>query len=265
LVFFHKNYRSVQAGLRRDTRGLALCALAAAMLTVACGGPSAGPTAPTTQNRSSPRSVPPPRIARTRYVAFGDSLTAGTTAPLALTALGAGLPESYPFKLRALLEGRYTADTFTIENEGRPAELVQSGALRLPGVLTANHPEVVILLHGVNDIVVFGTSAVTRTAGYLDTMARDARSAGAEVVLCTLPPQRPGGFRAGDATALALYNDAIRQIAAREGATLVDFERNFGDVRLIGSDGLHPTEDGYTRMAQLVFEALRARYEIASP
>ena len=209
--------------------------------------------------------MPPPRIARTRYLAFGDSLTAGTTSPLAVRALGAGLPESYPFKLRALLEGRYTADTFTIENEGRPAELVQSGALRLPGVLAANNPEVVILLHGVNDIVVFGTSAVTRTAGYLDTMARDARSAGAEVALCTLTPQRPGGFRAGDPAALALYNDAIRQIAAREGAMLVDFDRNFGDLRLIGSDGLHPTEDGYTRMAQLVFEALRARYEIVSP
>jgi len=249
----------------RDPRALALCALAAALLTAACGGSSAIPTAPTTQTQANSRSVPPPRISRTRYLAFGDSLTAGTIAPLALTTLGAGLPESYPFKLRALLEGRYTADTFTIENEGRPAELAQSGALRLPGVLAANNPEVVILLHGVNDIVVFGASAVTRTAGYLETMARDARSAGAEVVLCTLPPERQSGFRAGDPTALALYNDAIRQIAAREGATLVDFARNFGDLRLIGTDGLHPTEDGYTRMAQLLFEALRARYEIASP
>ena len=44
----------------------------------------------------------------------------------------------------------------------------------------------------------FGLGSVSRVAGYVNTMARDARFAGAEVVLCTLPPNRPGGFRAID-------------------------------------------------------------------
>src|SRR5262245_29733525 len=66
-----------------------------------------------------PQPVPPavPRISRTRFLAFGDSITAGTTSPSVTRAMGAGLPESYPFKLLALLQARYTAQTFTMENE----------------------------------------------------------------------------------------------------------------------------------------------------
>jgi lysophospholipase L1-like esterase len=42
----------------------------------------------------------------------------------------------------------------------------------------------------------------------------------------------------------------------------VDFETTV-DLSLIGADGLHPTEDGYVRMAQILFDALRQRYELA--
>jgi lysophospholipase L1-like esterase len=174
--------------------------------------------------------------------------------------MSAGLPQSYPFKLQQLLAARYFDQSFVIENEGKPAEGVEDGVFRLPSLLRAISPEVVILLHGVNDLTDVGLAGVPRVAEYLNTMARDARFAGADVVICTLPPQRPGGFRAADPTAIARYNQAVRDIARGEGALLVDFDRDM-DVNLIGADGLHPTEPGYQRMAQLVFDAFRLRYE----
>ena len=208
-----------------------------------------------------PPAPPAPRLVRSRFLAFGDSLTAGTTAPVAEGLMGAGLPQSYPFKLLDLLQARYRSQSFTVENEGRPGEGAQGGSRRLPDVLRAFGPEVVILMHGVNDITVFGRAAIGTAASFVNTMARDARFAGAEVVICTLPPQRSGGPRATDPGVLADYNAAIRDIARGEGATLVDFAAEFGDVRLIGADGLHPTEAGYNRMAQILLETLRRRFE----
>jgi lysophospholipase L1-like esterase len=249
----NRNYPGPAAA---DTRPAALCAIALAVSVAACGGTAALPTAAS----AATAPVPPVlRLTRTRFLVFGDSLTAGTTSP-AMTTLGAGLPESFPFKLLALLTARYAGQPIVVENEGRPAESAQSGALRLPGVLRALAPEVVILLHGVNDVTFYGTAGVGRTAEYLNTMARDARLSGAEVVICTLPPQRPGGGRAGDPAAIAAYNDALRDIARGEAALLVDFDRSITDLSLIGVDGLHPTEAGYARMAQLLAGALSLRY-----
>jgi hypothetical protein len=62
---------------------------------------------------------------------------------------------------------------------------------------------------------------------------------------------------------IAAYNIALRDVARGEGALLVDFEREV-DVSLIGLDGLHPTEAGYTRMAAVLFEAIRGRYELSA-
>ena len=176
--------------------------------------------------------------------------------------MGAGVPQSYPFKLQQLLTTRYTRQSVVVENEGRPGEAAADAVRRLPTALRATSPELVILLHGVNDVAVQGAASVARVAGYVNTMARDARFAGVQVVLCTLPPQRPGGFRAGDPAAIASYNQALREIARGEGAILVDFARDLGDLNFVGIDGLHLTEAAYTRMAQLLFDVIRSRFEL---
>jgi lysophospholipase L1-like esterase len=96
------------------------------------------------------------------------------------------------------------------------------------------------------------------------TMAHDAGVTGAQVVLCTLPPQRAGGSRAADAAAIGSYNQAIRDIARSEGAMLVDFAAAMTELNAIGADGLHPTEAGYARMAEILFNVLRASFEVSS-
>ena len=59
-------------------------------------------------------------------------------------------------------------------------------------------------------------------------------------------------------------NDRIRTTAAGEGAVLVDLHAALSaDVtRYIGIDGLHPTEAGYLRMAEVFFDAIRATLEV---
>jgi lysophospholipase L1-like esterase len=176
--------------------------------------------------------------------------------------MDAGLAQSYPFKLQGMLRARYATQTIDVANEGRPGEDAVDGSRRFPSVLRAAAPHVVILLHGGNDITFSGAAGVRRTADYLNTMAREARLYGSRVMLCTLLPQRAGGLRAGDPAAVAAYNRAVRDIARGEGAILIDFEALGFDLRLIGVDGLHPTEEGYTRMAQLIFDRARAAFEV---
>jgi lysophospholipase L1-like esterase len=246
------------------SRALFMVSVAAAMS--ACSGSPTAPT-PVRQSSDQPTAAPPapvpavPRIARTRYLAFGDSLTGGTTSP-AITTMGAGLPSSYPFKLQALLAARYRDQTIEMFNEGKGGEAAEDGVLRFPGVLQADAPEVVILLHGVNDVSFYGAKSIPRVAGYIQSMARDARQRGADVLICTEPPQRAGGSRAADPALISAYNRALRDVAVAEGAQLVDFE-TMVDLSLIGADGLHPTEDGYVRMAQILFDRLRQRYDPA--
>ena len=205
-----------------------------------------------------PPPTPPPVVSRTRFLAFGDSITAGTTSPAVQRTMSAGPPVSYPYKLQSMLAARYAAQTITVYNEGLPLEEASDAVRRLPRVLRDTTPEVLILLHGVNDLT--GPDVVPRTIGFMNTMVRDARLSGTTVFLCTLPPQRPGGMRAVDPAALASYNAALRTLAPAEGATLIDLAREL-DLSLIGVDGLHPTEAGNERMAQIFFAAIRAQFE----
>ena len=241
-------------------------------LTTACSSQSL-PTAPTPPlSQQPPITQPPttqpppvtPRTSRTRYLAFGDSITAGTTSPAVglFRTMSAGLPESYPFKLQAMLNGRYTAQSIQIENEGRPSEAAEDAVRRFPVTLRAANPEVVILLHGVNDVTFLGMPGVQRTAGYINTMAREARLLGKQVMICTLPPHRPGGFRAADPAVIAAYNRALRDVARGETAILVDLEALL-ELRFIGLDGLHPTDQGYTRLAEILFGQARTSFEVA--
>ena len=59
---------------------------------------------------------------------------------------------------------------------------------------------------------------------------------------------------------MARFNDAVKVMAAKKGAILVDVNAQFPES-LIGQDGLHPTEAGHQRLAEIYGEAVRVRYE----
>lgn len=219
-------------------------------------------------------NVTAPRLSRTRFLAFGDSVTAGEiTSPTGVTASGAPnytliiVPTaSYPSQLLSMLRARYTdqVSALSMVNSGVPGEWAQDGSQRLPGVLIAQRPEAVLLLEGSNDLGASGTTGVNSAWNAIDRMAKEIRNRGARVFLSTLPPPRPNGVRSIPASQVLALNDRIRQTAAGEGAVLVDAYAALSvDVpRYVGVDGLHLTEAGYQRLAELFFNAIRTDLEV---
>jgi lysophospholipase L1-like esterase len=218
--------------------------------------------------------VPVPVLSFTRFVAFGDSVTEGTTSPDPTTLL-LSLTESYPYKLEHLLAQRFLDQTITVSNRGRAGERASpDGVRRFPTVLDADRPEVVLLLDGFNDLLCAASTrppcgrndpfaAVPVIVGALEDMIRIARARGVGVLLANFPPQDPKGSRGDGAAAVPAINAAIARLAADERLVLVDLYNGLGGTptRSIGVDGLHPTETGYTKIANIWFEAIQHEYE----
>jgi lysophospholipase L1-like esterase len=208
----------------------------------------------------------PPRIGATRFVAFGDSMTEGKLALFGPSAIGdPGPPVGYVFKLKAMLEARYTAQPLSVTDEGLGGETTAAGLDRLMGVLIRDQPEVLLLLEGVNDLNGGHDAAIPGVVSNLRSMIRLARSRGVVVLIGTLLPERPGGFRALAPASIAPANSQIRPMALAEGAVMVDLFPVFDGHTdtLLGEDGLHPNDAGYTLMADTFFAAVKSRFEAA--
>jgi lysophospholipase L1-like esterase len=198
-----------------------------------------------------------------RFLAFGDSMTEGTTSPTFQSVLTAGLSQSYPYKLQDRLRARYTAQTVFVMNGGKAGERAMDGVRRLPDVISEAQPNVLLLMEGVNDLNAFGGDGIGPAVGALEEMTKFARARGISVFVATLPPQRPGGPKAVSEHLIGRFNNEIKRMAPEEGAFVVDLNAGF-DLSLIGADGLHPTEAGYARVAEIMFDAIRSRFERAA-
>lgn len=213
------------------------------------------------------RVTAPPTLSRTRFLAFGDSITAGEiTSPLATAGwqpLVVVPSLSYPTILQERLRVSYPLQTPTVANAGFPGVPVGVAFNRFVTEMTRVQPEVVLLVMGYNDV---GTAAdVAFGANVLDSMVREAQARGARVFLGTLTPAISGRSRSQNEALLNTMNVRIRSIAASRGAVLVDLFEGFQPAVFtwIGIDGLHPTEAGYVRIAELFFAAIRATLEVA--
>jgi lysophospholipase L1-like esterase len=237
-------------------RNQVLCAAALACLlaTAACDED------PSSAVPSGPSSTPTTTasLGATRFLAFGDSLTAGeVTVPVGTTP---GLrpmvvvpTASYPAQLQQRLRARYAgqASQIAVTNAGLSGELVANGEARLSQLLANSQTQVLLLLHGYNDLLDYGAGGVMPAAGIVDRMAREGRQRGARVFIGLMPPPIAGRQRSVPDSVARGFNDQLRAIAAGEGAVVVDvYAALSGDVaRYIGVDGHHPTEAGYSRIA----------------
>lgn len=201
--------------MQRTRRARAAVGIAVAVLLVAgCGGPP-----------------PLERLADdARILAFGDSLTHGT---------GAGDGEGYPAVLERL-SGREVIES------GVPGELSAQGRRRLPGVLDAVDPDLLILLHGGNDILRGKDPEDIRRN--LTAMVDSARERGIPVVLVGVPA-RELFFRS---TADLYYTVAERRRLPLEA----DIMETIIDSPELRSDSVHPNAAGYRRMALALHELL---------
>jgi lysophospholipase L1-like esterase len=209
----------------------------------------------------------PPRLSRTRIMAFGDSLTEGQTIlsndPYDLSAPPA---TAYPTVLRQLLSARYTDQTITVFNRGQPGEQASRAQSRFIATFVADTPDVVVLMEGYNDVkqTTDDVAGIANAIAGVTQLAGEARRRGARVFICTLAPGRPGGRIEIMRSALDYINDRLRQVARSEGAVLVDvFAALVTDINgNVTIDGLHLTPQGYRRVAEAVYAAIRADLEI---
>ena len=169
-----------------------------------------------------------------------------------------GLSQSYPFKLFDMLTARYTADEVLVYNAGKPGERASEAGDRLAQSIRESTPELVLMMDGANDLL--GDAGVSTTVGAVDRLVRDALHRGVKVMLATLPPQRASGRRGFAAPIIPAYNDEIRRVATKNSVILVDLYAQV-PLSMIGEDGLHPTEEGYQRIAEIFREAIAREYE----
>jgi lysophospholipase L1-like esterase len=254
-------------------RAAITCAAAlAAMSLLACGGGHATAPTPVVEQPAPqptpdpPPPPPPPSLRVARIFAFGDSMTEGTTsAPLPGLVLSPGLPQSYPYKLQTLVNARYTAQTIAVINDGKAGEhVVGSIALaRFNNDLSAAKPDLILLMEGANDLndtTDMVNAAITDIVSTLEEMVKEAGRRQIPIMVATLPPQRPPRSAAPN---IGRFNDAVKVMAAKKGGILVDVNARM-PLSLIGQDGLHPTEDGYQRIAEIYLDAIKGAYESAA-
>jgi len=197
-------------------------------------------------------------------MAFGDSLTEGViSTPLTLMLVDA--PNAYPARLAAALRTRYyDQPEIVVFNEGRAGEMAVDGRTRLPDAIKADTPEGLLLMDGANEINVLGRRGISRAVGAIEDMIKDAQRRGVIVFVATLPPERAGGDHADGAPYLEELNVQIRKTALDEGATLVDVNAQL-DLSFVGRDGLHLTEAGYARLAEIFAAAIEQVFDMGTP
>jgi lysophospholipase L1-like esterase len=163
-------------------------------------------------------------------LAFGDSITYGT---------GAGAGESYPEVLAGLI-GR------EVVSRGVPGELSARGLERLPGVLEALRPRLVILCHGGNDIL--RRQPLARTGDHLRAMIRLIRDSGAEVVLVGVPRF---GLMLDTAP---IYEEVAEELGVPIEADILPAILSDNDLK---ADAVHPNAAGYARLASALQQLLQ--------
>jgi lysophospholipase L1-like esterase len=246
---------------------------AALAVVVVCAGVAAGchgdrtPLGPT----ALPDVAPPPRLAATHFLAFGDSVTAGEVTvpgrppgaegPSLIGHLAVVPAVSYPMVLGRRLAERYQGQAIAVDNAGRPGESAARALSRFVATMADARPDAVLLLDGYNDLE--SVASIAAAAEGVAQMVEAAQAEGADVFVATLTPGIPGRQRSPSEPLVGAYNSLVRTIAAGHDATLVDlFALAAGDPSAwIGIDGLHPTEEGYARIAEAFLAAIRARLE----
>ncbi len=215
-----------------------------------------------------------PSISKTRFLAFGDSITAGeVTVPVSSSGgLGTSfklvqvISAAYPTVLGISLTLRYRAqeDNIAVANYGVGGEKAVNARDRFFAALGTVRPDVVLLMEGSNDIALGEDGAASSAAREIGIMVGEARRRGMFVFLATIAPGRPGGSKAISPILLTDYNNRMRAAASSTGATLVDINAALAtDVtRYIGVDGLHPNEAGYAKIAETFYNAIRSQFEL---
>jgi len=163
-------------------------------------------------------------------LAFGDSLTYGS---------GASKGANYPGVLSVL-------SAHTVINAGIPGEISSNGLSRLPALLDKHQPELLILIHGGNDML--RKIPQQQTSDNLKQMISEAQQRNIKVVMLGVPKFN----------LFLLSSSEIYQQVAEEYKVPVDLESlpHILSDNALKSDTIHPNDQGYRLMAENIYELL---------
>lgn len=209
-----------------------------------------------------------PKLQGTRIVAFGDSITAGEVSePFSAQATYLDTANSYPSVLAGLLTTRYRAQQIVVINEGEPGErVVDMGEQRMQQVVLTHRPDALLVLEGVNGLGTMADAEATSEA-LRRGVRRAIRDGVPKVFVSTILPGAPAGTKPPSPVLVEALNANIRLWVPTEGAVLIDSYSVFRDnvMELIGRDGLHPTLEGYRKLADLFHTGLMQHFELPPP
>jgi lysophospholipase L1-like esterase len=202
-----------------------------------------------------------PKISKTKFLAFGDSITFGRCGPK--------LPEPntcppYTVRLDELLRARYTSQSFLVATSGLPGEKATEGTQRIASAIDAYGPEVLLLMEGTNDVL-NDPFRLDQANDAIEDMITIARNRGVTTIfLATIPPIRPGGSNNAAVPRVTEMNNEIRDIAAKMGAHLVDVfgALNADLARYYPVDDVHPTGEGLRLIGETFYAAIREKLDI---
>ena len=197
--------------------------------------------------------APPPASAQTVYLAFGDSITAGSFDD----PDGGG----YPARLEELLNAR--GAPAVVENHGVPGETTAEALSRVGDVLDAGG-DVLLLMEGTNDIRELSPETI---AFNLAEIAERAEARGVDVVHGTIIPRHPSASFDGTNRGTGAFNGLIRELAWENRRNLADpfyvvFRQTPDAFSTLYADNFHPNAEGYDLLAEVWADALTGRDEI---
>jgi lysophospholipase L1-like esterase len=195
-----------------------------------------------------------------RYLAFGDSITSGVG--------GGGF--DYPGFLAADLRA-YWGEA-TVVNAGDPGTKSYQGEGRLTRELGIHRPAFTLILYGTNDWNdgPCRNDFACETVSALRSMILQARDAGSNPILGTIPPANPAFLDRG-ATERNIWvtrmNELVRAMAREEGVVIAEVHGDLVDqpsLRDLFADHVHPNEDGYQIIARSWWNAITSPAATAS-
>ncbi len=188
----------------------------------------------------APGAGAPAAQAERRILLLGDSISA---------AYGMSLREGWAALLQRRLERRRPG--WRVVNASISGETAAGGAARLPALLGAHRPAVVLIELGGNDGL--RGYPIAQLRGHLRGMIRRAQSGGARVLILgmAIPPNYGARYT-------RMFRESYALLAAETGAALLPFllEGVASERALMLEDGIHPTAAAQRRLLDNVWPRL---------
>jgi len=199
-----------------------------------------------------------------RILLLGDSLTLGYGS----ASEGAGSEGGYRIRLAELLAeagidfdfvGSQSHGPDTLgdrDHEGHNGFAISQIAELTDEAIDAFEPDVILLMAGTNDQIEFVPPSQPPEGAAAD-LARlveqiQARRPGVQLVVAQVIPLTHND------EGVTAYNALLPAIVSEAGANVRLVDMYAIGTELLSSDGIHPTAEGYGRIAELWFPALRA-------